>query len=226
MMKQAVLLGCYLTVSVYALARADNLASSESDQVKIDNERVTVSDITLDPGKPELMDEHNHDFVTLYLVGGKFRITDANGRSRVVTRRSGNATFTPEGSEKLEEVISGRPARIFVVDLKSYPSRPAINASKYPDAFPRPGSTKVLENEHIVVWDNVWVPGVPTPMHYHYREAVVLYQQDGSLKSTSPQGESVVASCTRGMVKFFKADRTHTEELENGKQSAIILELK
>jgi hypothetical protein len=56
-------------------------------------------------------------------------------------------------------VISGQPARIFVVDLKKYPSAPAINNSKYPDAFPRPGSTKVLENQHVVVWDNVWNPG-------------------------------------------------------------------
>ena len=110
--------------------------------------------------------------------------------------------------------------------MKEYPAVPAINTSKYPDAFPRPGSTKVLENDHIVVWNYAWTTGAPTPMHYHFRDVVVVYREDGTLKSTSLNGEVVTSDHTFGEVLFNKADRTHNEELEKGKESAIILELK
>jgi hypothetical protein len=63
-------------------------------------------------------------------------------------------------------------------------------------------------------------------MHYHSREAVVLYLRDGSLKSTSPQGESAIVSYKRGMIKFCPANRTHSEELASGSERADILELK
>jgi quercetin dioxygenase-like cupin family protein len=224
--RRLISLACYLAVTSVAFAEISNSASAAGDEVKLDNERVTVSDITLSPGKPQSLEGHNHDFVTMYLIGGKFRVTDMVGHSHVVAHSAGDATFTPLGSEKLEEVVSEQPARIFIVDLKEYPASQATNTSKYADAFPRPGSTKVLENDHVVVWNYSWAPGVPTPMHYHFREVVVVYREDGSLKSTSLNGEVVVNNYTFGMVRFNRADRTHTEELVKGKESAIILELK
>jgi hypothetical protein len=226
MMRRTISLVLFFALKMSGQSQITASASPIQDQVKIDNERVTVSDITLTPQKPETIETHNHDFVTMYLIGGKFRTVGASGASHIVMHNAGDATFTSGGSKTVAEVVSDQPARIFVVELKQYPVTSATNSSKYPDAFPRPGSTKVLENEHVVVWNYSWAPGVPTPMHYHFREVVVVYRENGSLKSTSVDGESVVNNYTFGMVKFNKADRTHTEELEKGKESAIIVELK
>lgn len=225
-MRRVILLVYFLALGLPALTQSAEQAAPLHDQVKIDNERVTVSDVTLTPRKPEPIETHNHDFVTMYLIGGNFRIIDANGSPHTVTHKAGDATFTSAEAKTTEEVISDRPARIFIVELKEYPKSPATNTSKYPDAFPRPGSTKVFENDRVVVWNYSWAPGVPTPMHYHFREVVVVYRDDGSLKSTSLDGEVVVNNYKFGEVKFNKADRTHNEELEKGRESAIILELK
>jgi hypothetical protein len=225
MMRRALYLVLFFALKMSAPSQVTAPASSVQDRVKFDNERVIVSDITLTPQKPEAIETHDHDFVTMYLIGGRFRTIDANGTPHIVMHNAGDATFTSGSSKTTAEVISDQPARIFVVELKQYPA-PATNTSKYPGAFPRPGSTKILENDHVIVWNYSWAPGVPTPMHYHFREVVVVYREDGSLKSTSANGEIVVNNYTFGMVKFNKADRTHTEELERGKESAIILELK
>ena len=192
----------------------------------IDNERVTVRDITLTPGKPGSLERHDHDFVTMFLVGGKIRTTDANGRSSVALRRAGDAVFGRKGTEEKDELISDSPARLIVVELKDHLVPPLTNNTGYPPAFPRPGSKKVLDNDRVVVWDYTWRPGVPTPMHYHDKDVVVVYRYDGSLKSTTPNGESVVNDNKFGMVRFNKRDRVHFEELVKGNQSAIILELK
>lgn len=135
---------------------------------------------------------------------------------------TGKAAFVPKGTApKLD-------GRSLIIDLKEH--MPAItrmkNTSGYPAAFPRPGVKKLLDNARVTVWDYTWKPNVPTPMHYHDKDVVVLFLKDGDVKSTTPDGKSVVNSFTRGTIRFNKANRTHYETLVKGEQRALITELK
>lgn len=67
---------------------------------------------------------------------------------------------------------------------------------------------------------------MPTPMPYHDKDVVVVYRFDGSLKSTTPDGKSVVNDYEFDSIRFNKGDRVHFETLVSGQQSAIIMELK
>lgn len=116
--------------------------------------------------------------------------------------------------------------RTIVIELKDHKVAPLPNKSEYPNAFPRPGSKKLIENDRVIVWDYTWTPGVPTPMHFHDKDVVVTYLKDGSLKSTTPAGEVVINDYTSGTVKYNSRNRTHTETLVKGSQRAIITELK
>ena len=148
--------------------------------------------------------------------------TPANGRSldSVVVSLSGNAMFVPKGATPK---FAGRS---MVIELKDHPVTPIENKSGYPLAFPRPGSKKILENARVIVWDYSWTPDVATPMHFHDKDVVVVYLDDGDLKSTTLDGKVTENSYKAGMVKFNVRDRTHTETLIRGKQHAIITELK
>jgi hypothetical protein len=168
-------------------------ASQTAPKPIIDNERVTVFDVTSAGSQP----------------------LDA-----VVVSAAGKAAFVRKG---MEPKIDGRS---FVIDLKDHPVAPIENKSGYPLGFPRPGSVKVLENDRVIVWDYTWAPGVATPMHFHDKDVVVVFLQDGSLKSTSPDGKSAVNEYKPATVRFSPRDRTHTETLVRGQQRAIITELK
>jgi hypothetical protein len=100
------------------------------------------------------------------------------------------------------------------------------NTSGYPLAFPRPGSKKILENERVIVWDYTWTLGVATPIHFHDKDVVVVFLDDGDLSSTTLDGKVTVNSFTPGTVRFNPRGRTHTETLVRGEQHAIITELK
>ncbi|MGA7694772.1 MAG: hypothetical protein WCA76_07070 [Candidatus Sulfotelmatobacter sp.] len=113
-----------------------------------------------------------------------------------------------------------------MIDLKDHPVTAIANTTGYPLAFPRPGSKKILENARVIVWDYTWTLDVPTPMHFHDKDVVVVYLDDGDLKSTTPDGKVVVNPYTFGAVRFNLRDRTHTETLIRGKQRAIVTELK
>lgn len=138
----------------------------------------------------------------------------------VVVSFSGGAEFVAKGSTPK---IAGRS---IVIDLKEHPVAPIENTSGYPLAFPRPGSKKLLENARVIVWDYTWEPGVATPMHFHDKDVVVLFLENGDLRSTTPDGKAVVSKYTSWTVRFNTRNRTHTETLVGGKQRAIITELK
>jgi hypothetical protein len=138
----------------------------------------------------------------------------------VVVSASGSATFVPKGATAK---ISGH---LLVIDLKDHPVDPIKNPTNYPLGFPRPGSKKLLENARVIVWDYRWEPGVATPMHFHDKDVVAWFLEDGDLSSTTPDGKSSVNQYTAGTVKFNARDRTHTETLVKGTQRALITELK
>jgi len=163
----------------------------------IDNDRVSVLEVTR--------------------VSVAAQPTDA-----VVVTLSGIAAFMPKGARG--NLVEG--GRLFVINLKDHPLPPIENKSGYPLAFPRPGTKKVFENDRVIVWDSTWTPGVATPMHFHDKDVVVVFLEDGDLKSTTPDGKEVVNKYTAGTVRFNQRDRIHTETLINGKQRAIITELK
>jgi hypothetical protein len=146
--------------------------------------------------------------------------TESRPLDAVVVSASGTATFVPKDTPPK---VSGRS---LIIDLKDHPVAPIANPTKYPLGFPRPGAKKLLENDRVIVWDYTWQPGTPTPMHYHDKDVVAWFLEDGDLKSTTPDGKEVVNQYTSGTVRFNQRDRTHTETLVRGKQRAIITELK
>jgi hypothetical protein len=133
---------------------------------------------------------------------------------------SGNAVFLSKGATP---DISGR---YIVVGLKDHASVPIANTSGYPLAFPRPGAKKILENEKVIVWDYTWALGVAVPMHFHDKDTVAVFLQDGDVKSTTLDGTVTANPHTAGTASYNRGNRTHTEVLASGKQRAIIIELK
>ena len=212
-----------------AIATAPRLTRAQNGIVRatpvIENERVKVWDITLSPGQSTAL-RHENEFATMFFAGARCRTTDENGRITVAVRQFGEAVYGRRGTEQREEVISGGPARLIVVELKDHPGPIYANKSGYPPAFPRPGSTRILDNERIVVWNYSWTPNMPTAMHFHDKDVLVVFRYDGSLKSTTPDGKSVVNDYTPGSIRFNRGDRTHYEELVKGQQTGMMMELK
>jgi hypothetical protein len=116
--------------------------------------------------------------------------------------------------------------RAIVIDIKDVNTPPVPNNTGYPLAFPREGVKKLFENNRVIVWDYTWTPGKPTVMHFHDKQVVVVYLADGKLKSTTPDGKSVVNTISFGLTTFNAPNRSHSEELVEGSARAVITEFK
>ena len=205
--------------TLFALLLAALPAQAQPTPV-IDNARVTVRDVALEPGQATPVISHAGDYVILYRKGGAIRGLD--GKRAV--HADGSAVFG-HGGETSDTAVSA-PAHEVIVELKDSPSNTVPNTTGLPPAFPRPGSTKVFENDRVRVWNYAWVPGQPTAMHFHNTEVVVVFLGDGTIASTTQDGKTTVSQHNPGDIVFNAANRSHSEEVVKGQQSGIMLELK
>lgn len=188
------------------------------------NERVLVRDVTWSAGSPRPL-SHTDETVLVFLQGGTLKVTRADGTTTTITHKTGDVVVEPKGAGDTREAV-GTPVRTVVVALHDKVVPPLANPSGLPEAFPRPGSKKVLENARIAVWDYNFVPGEASPMHFHSRDVVTIYTDDGAVTSTTPQGDTTVNEHFPGEIRFNPRNRTHTEKLTRGKVHIIVVELK
>ena len=202
------------------LASLATPALAQAPAPVIDNERVTVRDITLEQGKPGPRIGHAGDYIVLYVKGGQVRAAN----SKTASPADGSA-IAGHGGSTSDTAIAGAAHEV-VVELKDAPSKTVPNTTGLPPAFPREGSKLVLETGKVRVWNYKWLPGKPTPMHFHNTEVVVTYLHDGDVASTTQDGKKTVNHRKAGDIVFNVANRSHSEALVQGEQSGIMLELK
>lgn len=189
---------------VIAVAGLTTSRAAGPEPPLLQNTRVTVWDVPAGAAAPPA--NAAHDVVTILIRG-----------------QAADVRFRPHGTPP---ALVPADARSIVIELQDTTVPPLANTSGYPLAFPRPGSTKVLENDRVVAWAFTWTPGVATPMHFHDKDVVVTYLADGALTSTDPRGAQVVNPHHFGFTKFNPRDRVHTETLTHGQARAVLVELK
>jgi hypothetical protein len=80
----------------------------------------------------------------------------------------------------------GALAVVAVVGMAAQGSKPA--AQKYPPQFPREGATKLFENEHVIVWEQVGRPKEAF-MHKHIRDILNFgIDPGGGITVQNPDG--------------------------------------
>jgi hypothetical protein len=163
----------------------------------IDNERVAVYNTA------EALPASTYDFVAIDLD------------------HKGKAKWGHKG-----EVPGKNGSHSVIVELKGSKLPPIENTTGLPLAFPRDRVEKLFENDHVVVWNYKWIPGQKTVMHFHDKDALVVFEATGALSSTTPDGKVVVNEYKDGDIRFNKRDRSHSELLTTGTMRAVITELK
>lgn len=207
-------------LAMLALPAVTLTALADAPAPVIDNGRVTVRNVMLSKGEPGVTITHAGDYVVLYINGG--RIRGADGKTM---DHAASSAMAGHGGATSDTALDG-DAHEVVVELKDTPSNTVPNTTGLPPGFPREGARKVFENDKVRVWNYTWLPGKPTPMHFHNTEIVVVYLGNGDIAATAPDGEKTVTHHNPGDIVFNLANRSHSEELVRGEMSGVMLELK
>src|SRR6478609_5284034 len=150
-MAKAVLASLILLSGI--LQQAPSVFPREGAKQIIDNERVAVWDVTWAKGKPTPVLQNKLDTVTVDLENAEIKVTAAKGKAKPWAFKVGQATFTPKGTSQMEEGTSDPPRHAIVVELKDVVVQSLTYNSAFPDAFPRDGAIRLLNNKRVTVWD-------------------------------------------------------------------------
>ena len=124
-------------------------------------------------------------------------------------------------------LVTLRDNRAFTVLLKDAAPGPPPPVSSYPPAFPRPGATRLFENERVAIWDVRWLAGEPGPLHIHPFDNVNITIQSGRTRSIPLEGMPTDSNTDAGNVAFNVKDRIHREQgLSQPGRRSIVIELK
>jgi quercetin dioxygenase-like cupin family protein len=200
--------------------------SAEGARQVLDNERVVVWTATDMKGRPSTVHTHERDRVSVDLGDASVRITTAEGVSESVSLTTGQVLFEGKDTTHRVEIVSDNPRQVILIDLKEVVVPPSENLTGFANAYPRADAVKLLENDRVVVWEYTWTTGVPSPTHFHDKDAVIVFMGEGELRATTPDGTVRGGSRSFGDVVFSPRNVTHVEELIAGSAKSIVIELK
>jgi len=100
---------------------------------------------------------------------------------------------------------------------------------EYPHAFPRDGSSKIFENNRVIVWDATWLNNVPQPYHRHRYDLTGVFLRWGPLKVTRLDGAFSASQDPFEVpwVFFQSKGVTHKEEgIGPPERHAVMIDIK
>ncbi len=200
--------------------------SGEDARQVLDNERALVWAVTGTKGRTATVHTHKRDRMSVDLADASVRFTTADGISESVSLTTGQVLFEPTGTTHSVEILSDSPRHVILIDLKEVVVPPSENLTGFANAYPRADAVKLLENDRVVVWEYTWTTGVPSPTHFHDKDAVIVFMGAGELRATTPDGTVRGGSRSFGDVVFSPRNVTHVEELITGSAKSIVIELK
>jgi hypothetical protein len=101
------------------------------------------------------------------------------------------------------------------------------HAQSYPPAFPRPGATKLFENDKVVVWNIAWLKAQPTPLHRHIYDLTGVYYEPGDRMIIAVDGSKRPVSTNAWDIAFQLKGLTQIEEgISESPLRAVFVEMK
>jgi hypothetical protein len=96
-----------------------------------------------------------------------------------------------------------------------------------PPAYPRAGTTKILDNDRVQVWNIAWLKGQASPLHRHIYDLVGVYYEPGGRMIISPEGAKRPVSTKAWDISFQRKDVTRIEEgTSDAPLRSIFVEMK
>jgi hypothetical protein len=99
-------------------------------------------------------------------------------------------------------------------------------ATELPPPFPRPGTTKLLENDAVAVWDVSWLKQ-KYPLHTHRYDLVGISYQEGDRIITQGSAPGRLVNTKAWVFQTNRANVTHVEEgASDPPMKGVLIEVK
>lgn len=228
MMRSVAMVLAGLTVALAAVTAAQQLPPPfpRTNATRLFmNDALNVWDIVWPKGQPTALHRHIYDQVGTYYERGGRTITTPEGQARSTMTEVGGLSTTRKGTTHIEEGNTDPPLRAVFVELKrNAPSGlPPVDVGT--PALPRPGASKVLDDERVTAWDTPWPAST---QGFEYRasfETVVVWLGEGTLRTTV-NGRSTETPVKAGTMRHLDRGAPDVLAMTSGSPRTLIFQFK
>ena len=156
---------------------------------RFENERVIIWEVIWPDGAPQPYHRHRYDMTGTFLRWGPLKVTRPDGTFTIseIPFEIPRVFLQRKGVTHKEEGI-GTPGRhSIMIDLKEYTSPPREARTDIRPPFSRDGSTLMLDEDRVVIWDVQLEEGEEVPLHVHRTDTVAVFLEGGTIRSINEE---------------------------------------
>jgi hypothetical protein len=192
-----------------------------------DNSDGTAWNVFTAHNDPTPMHRHVLDFVGVDMLDTRLKVTGMDGTSRIVDLQRGTSFFFEKSLTHIEEPLSDAGRRMIAIDLKDAAAPSFQNTSASPSGFSMSASTKIRENDRVVMWDARWTSAEPSSESFFVHDTFMIVIDAGAIRENTPEGASRLLTLSPGEIAFFPGGQKYTLTAANGSAlRAVVVEIK
>lgn len=191
----------------------------------VENDRGAAYNVTYPKDQPTPMHHHRYFFAGLDLNTATIKVTEPDGKFDLHPVVKNHMWFLPKLTH--QEMSTTDPGRhTVVIDIKDKHEPEASNTTNFPTDKYASYQNKVVDNEHVVIWDCAWSPGIDGITSFDSRDMFLAFAEGGDLSIATPGQPAKVQHYDAGQAIFLPGGQARTIGSANGTIHAMLVEVK
>jgi hypothetical protein len=166
---------------------------------------------------------HDGSVIMVFLGDGTLQLPSGAKQNR----HDGEvASFEPGSVATAGELVTDRPLRAVVIELKEVRASNPLQPSSFPPALPRSDATKVIETAKAIVWDSVIRPDQPSPLRLHDKASVRVWITGAVFNRAHPNEAPGQETKAAGDWEMAHAGNVDSEQVVGAPAHVVTVQLK
>jgi hypothetical protein len=192
----------------------------------IENDRGAAYNVVYPKDQPTPLHRHRYFFAGLDLNTATIRVTEPGGKSTLHPVIRNRMWFLPKDLTHQEMSTTDPGRHTVVIDITDKHISPAVNTTAFPaDKFAN-YQNRVVDNDHVIIWDCAWSPGAERISGFDGRDMFLAFAEGGDFSITAPGQPAKVQHYDAGQAIFLPGGQARTLASVGGTIHAMLVEVK
>jgi len=192
----------------------------------VENDRGAAYNVVYPKDQPTPLHRHRYLFAGLDLNTATIRVTQPDGTSALHPVIRNRMWFLPRDLTHQEMSTTDPGRHTVVIDIKDKHVPEAANTSGLPTGKYANYQTKVVDNEHVIIWDCAWSPGADGTGGFDSRDMFIAFAEGGDFSIAAPGQPAKVQHVQAGQAIFLPGGQARVFASAGGTIHAMLVEVK
>jgi hypothetical protein len=192
----------------------------------VENDRGAAYNVVYPKDQPTPLHRHRYFFAGLDLNTATIRVTQPDGKSGLHPVIKNRMWFLPKDLTHQEMSTTDPGRHTVVIDIKDRHIPEATNTTTFPAGAYATSQSKVVDNDHVIIWDCAWSPGAEGTSGFDGRDMFIAFAEGGDFSIAAPGQPARVQHVEAGQAIFLPGGQARVFASAGATIHAMLVEVK